>query len=79
MRLCSPKIYLKKIIYIYMYTRELFIMKRKSFENFGKLIRFLFIKMVKNIQKEDNKSTQIKYSMHVPEKKYVYKRKKPFL
>ena len=33
--------------------------------------------MVKNIQKEDNKSTQIKYSMYVGTwKKHVCKRKK---
>ena len=46
MCLSNPKIYLKKIyVYPYIYERT-FYNAKKSFENFGKLIRFLFIKLV---------------------------------
>ena len=49
--------------------RELFIMTRKFSLRLGKLIKFLSVKVVKIIQEEDNKSTEIKYSMYVKGKK----------
>ena len=53
--------------------RELFIMTRKFSLRLGKLIKFLSVKVVKIIQEEDNKSTQIKYSMYVKGRKKTKK------
>jgi hypothetical protein len=53
--------------------RELFIMTRKFSLRLGKLIKFLSVKVVKIIQEEDNKSTQIKYSIYVKGRKKTKK------